>query len=79
MKLLDGKVRFMFTSRPHIDLPVAFTGVHRMQILAHTSDLRVFLESQISRTRLFHQHVVRGDEALREQIVQDIVAESKGM
>lgn len=50
-----------------------------MRVSAHSSDLRLFLESEISRTRWFHQNVVGNDHALREQIIQDIVAESKGM
>lgn len=79
LKLLDTSVRFIFTSRPHIDFPVEFAGLQKIRITADPLDLRVFLEAEISKNRRFKQKVVKNDDALLEKIVHGIIMKSKGM
>lgn len=79
LQSLDTSVRFIFTSRPHIDFPVPFAGLQKIHIVADPLDLRVFLEAEISKNRRFKQKVIKSDEALLERIVHGIIMKSKGM
>lgn len=79
MKMLDTSVRFMFTSRPHINLPVEFSGLQRIHISAYPSDLQIFLKSEISKRNMFQKFVIRNDSSMQAKIVEEIITKSKGM
>lgn len=77
--MLDTSIRFMFTSRPHIILPVEFSGFQRIPIAAKLSDLQIFLDSEISKRNMFQKFVIRKDSSLQAEIVEEIITKSKGM
>ncbi|CAI7636162.1 unnamed protein product [Penicillium palitans] len=79
MKDLDADIRFMFTSRPHIDLPVEFAKLERLHISATTSDLEVYLKSEISENYKFQKRVIRNNPSIQPEIMGCIIAKSAGM
>jgi hypothetical protein len=79
MKMLDTSIRFMFTSRPHISLPVEFPGFQLIPITANPSDLRSYLNSEIVKRNLFQKRVIRNDSSMQAKIVEEIMMKSKGM
>ncbi|KGO73285.1 hypothetical protein PITC_085840 [Penicillium italicum] len=79
MKDLDADIRFMFTSRPHIDLPVEFAKLERIHISATTADLEVYLKSEILGNYRFQKRVIRNDPSIQVEIVERIIAKSAGM
>ncbi|KAJ5154427.1 uncharacterized protein N7500_009866 [Penicillium coprophilum] len=79
IKMLDTSIRFMFTSRPHIILPVEFSGLQQITIVANPSDLQIFLDAEISKRNMFRKFVIRNDSSLQAFIVDEIITKSKGM
>ncbi|KAJ5775210.1 uncharacterized protein N7511_000221 [Penicillium nucicola] len=79
IKMLDTSIRFMFTSRPHISLPVEFSGFQRISISAKSSDLQIFLDAEISKRKSFQNFVIRNNATVQAEIVEEIIAKSKGM
>lgn len=79
MKKMDTSIRFMFTSRPHISLPVEFSVFQLIAITANPSDLRSFLDSEILKRNSFQKFVIRNDSSMQARIVDEIIMKSKGM
>ncbi|KAJ5302288.1 hypothetical protein N7508_007151 [Penicillium antarcticum] len=79
IKMLDTSIRFMFTSRPHITLPVKLSGFQRIHIAANPSDLQIFLDSEISKRNIFQKFVIQTDSSLQAEVIEKIITKSKGI
>ncbi|PGH21367.1 hypothetical protein AJ80_03284 [Polytolypa hystricis UAMH7299] len=78
IKKLEACIRFLFTSRPHIDLPVKFTNLSRIAISASKSDLETFLESGINRSNRLSKFVSK-DPSLKGDIFERLEENATGM
>lgn len=75
---LKSGLNLMVTSRPSENIARMFKGTLLNQISAHPADLRTYVESRIAQGTRLRQHV-RSDDALSEDIMQNVVNSAEGM
>ncbi|OJI96719.1 hypothetical protein ASPVEDRAFT_251254 [Aspergillus versicolor CBS 583.65] len=77
LKDLEDSALLFLTSRP-IDFPVEFSQIHRVEIIASTSDIESYLATEIqSRSRL--SRLITRDPSLEADIIKCIIANAAGM
>lgn len=78
IKKLEKSIRFLFTSRPHIDIAVQFTNFARLEIAASESDIETYLESEIKESNRLCKFVAK-DNSLKERIIERVKSNATGM
>ena len=78
LRMLEPFTRLFITSRPHLELQTKFVNLFRIDIAASSSDIRVYLESEIS-TNSRMSLLTSKDVALKTQIIDTIIKKSAGM
>lgn len=78
LRALQPHVRLFVTSRPSAAIELELKDAIRLQVLAHDTDVRTYLEQRIARTPRLKRHVDK-DPTLREGITNTIIEKSKGM
>lgn len=66
------------TSRPHVDLQVKLTNIHRIDILASSSDIKAFLVSEINTNNRLSMFTAK-DSKLQDEIVKSVNEKAAGM
>lgn len=75
---LGPQVRLLCTSRHSTIFDGFFLGTTKLDISAHSEDIRTFIDGHIKQQSRLARHV-RSDPKLGEEIVEAIVRESQGM
>ena len=75
---LARNVNLMVTARPLPSIEHHFQGVSRLEIRAHSDDMRKYIEDRIPREGRLAR-LVNNDRALQESIVIEVVARASGM
>ena len=78
MKKLEGSVRFLFTSRPHIDDLLQFGKLTRLEISASDFDIETYLELEIKNDSRLCKLLAK-DVGLKDTLVQLVKANAAGM
>ncbi|KLU88296.1 hypothetical protein MAPG_07283 [Magnaporthiopsis poae ATCC 64411] len=75
---LERDIRLLITSRPVLDLQDTFSSLCRIDITAHESDIRVYLESEIDTDKRM-RHFTTIDQNLRADIIRSLQVMADGM
>ena len=78
MSTLERDIRLLVTSRPILDLQGWFSRLCRIDITAHKSDIRAYLESKIANDPEMQRYTSR-DPNLGEDIVKNLLTMADGM
>jgi hypothetical protein len=78
VKTMERGIRLLITSRPVLDLQGSFSSLCRIDITAHESDIRAYLESEIDTdTRM--QYFTSTDPNLRDDVIRHLQVMADGM
>src|SRR5689334_10919705 len=75
---LERDIRLLLTSRPILDLQGRFSRLCRIDITAHESDIRAYLESEIDKDERMQRYTSK-DSNLREDIIRNLQVMAEGM
>ncbi|EAQ83576.1 hypothetical protein CHGG_09980 [Chaetomium globosum CBS 148.51] len=78
VRSLGSSVKVLCTSRFSTTFERYFDGAEKLEISAHSEDIRIYLDSQIQQQAGLSRHV-RADPSLKEEIIDAIVEEFHGM
>lgn len=78
MRKLEGSVRFLFTSRPHIDDLFQFENLIRLEISASDFDIETYLELEIKNDSRLCKLLAK-DVVLKDTLVRLVKANAAGM
>lgn len=76
--MLEPFTHLFITSRPHLDLQPQFSDLVQIDIAASSSDIRVYLESEIS-NNIRMSLLTNRDTGLKAQIIDTITQKAAGM
>ena len=77
-KNLEPFVNLFITSRPHLDLHAKFANISQIDIVAHDSDIRIYLESEICASNRMSLFTAK-DPTLMMDIVKSVNGNARGM
>ncbi|EPE36656.1 Ankyrin repeat-containing protein [Glarea lozoyensis ATCC 20868] len=75
---IEPFVRLFITSRPHLDLKAKFPTIRRIDISASVSDVKTYLENEISTNNRLSLFTAK-DSHLREDIIKCVSEKTTGM
>lgn len=78
LTMLEEFTHLFITSRPHLELQTTFANLSRMEITASQSDIQIYLESEISKSRRMSLFTAK-DTTLKAQIIDTISRKAEGM
>lgn len=71
-------IRLYITSLPHIDLQTGLINMSRLEIFADSSDIKAYLESEVSKHKRLSMFTAK-DSALKEEIISVVNEKAAGM
>ncbi|KAL8790643.1 MAG: hypothetical protein Q9213_000491 [Squamulea squamosa] len=71
-------IRIYITSLPHIDPQAGFINMSRLDILAESSDIKAYLESEVSKSKRLSMFTAR-DTTLKDEIINTVNEKAAGM
>ena len=75
---MESFVRVFVTARPHVDLQSRFTNIFRVEIVASSSDIEAYLDSEITTNNRLSMFTAK-DPNLKEEIIKSVNEKADGM